>query len=88
MVKEEKHYYVYIIKCADDTLYTGMTNDIDKRLEAHSKGKGAKYTRGRGPFSLVYAKKYRTKSAALKAEMFIKSLSRRKKEEWIEKEKG
>ena len=47
--------YVYILRCRDESLYTGWTNDLEKRLEAHNSGKGAKYTRGRGPVTLVYS---------------------------------
>lgn len=70
-------YLVYILKCADDTLYIGSTNDIEKRLLAHNGGKnGARYTRGRGPVKLVYSKKLKTKSAALKREWALKKLTR------------
>ena len=51
---ENENWYVYILLCRDGTLYTGITNDIKKRMLAHEKGKGAKYTKGRGPFKLVY----------------------------------
>ena len=50
----EKRYWVYILRCADGTLYTGITNDVPRRLAAHNSGRGAKYTRGRGPVELVY----------------------------------
>lgn len=68
-------WQVYILKCADGTLYTGITNDMDKRLAEHNSGKGAKYTRGRGPVKLVYAKKYGGRSEATKAEIEIKKLT-------------
>ncbi len=67
---------VYILQCADGTLYTGITNDLKKRLTAHNNGTGAKYTRGRGPVKLLYKETRRTKSAALKREAVIKCLSR------------
>ena len=57
--------YVYILKCADDTFYTGWTNNIDLRIKAHNEGKGAKYTRGRTPVELVYYEVLPTKSEAL-----------------------
>ena len=66
----------YILSCADDTLYTGITNDLEKRLAAHNAGTAARYTRGRSPVSLVYTEACAHKSAALKREMKIKRLSR------------
>ncbi|MGO1469723.1 MAG: GIY-YIG nuclease family protein [Tissierella sp.] len=78
-------FYTYILKCSDNTLYTGFTNDIEKRLITHNKGIGAKYTRGRLPVKLVYKEKFNTKSEALKREHFIKKLSRKKKIELIKK---
>jgi putative endonuclease len=69
----------YILCCADDTLYTGITNDLGKRLAAHDAGTAARYTRGRGPVRLVFVEDCADKSAALKREMKIKSLSRAKK---------
>lgn len=75
--------YVYIVKCKDDSLYTGWTNDIDKRLEAHNSGKGSKYTRGRVPVVLVHLETFDTKGAAMKREHEIKQLSRSKKWELI-----
>lgn len=72
-------FYVYIVKCKDDTLYTGYTNDIDKRIETHNQGLGAKYTRGRIPVELVYCEKHPSKNDALKREYYIKSLAKSKK---------
>lgn len=66
----------YILSCADDTLYTGITNDLEKRLAAHNAGTAARYTRGRSPVSLVFTEACADKSAALKREMKIKRLSR------------
>ena len=57
--------YTYILKCKDETLYTGWTNDIEKRLEAHNAGKGAKYTRSRRPVELVYLEQFETKEEAM-----------------------
>lgn len=71
-----KSYYVYILKCSDNTLYTGYTTDIHRRLSEHNKGIGAKYTRGRTPCELLYYMNYNTKSEALKEEYRIKQLSR------------
>ena len=58
--------YTYILKCKDETLYTGWTNDIEKRLEAHNAGKGAKYTRSRRPVELVYLEQFETKEEAMR----------------------
>ncbi len=76
---------VYILRCSDQSFYTGWTNDINRRLTAHNKGAGAKYTRGRGPVELVYLEKLPDKSSALKREAFIKKLSRSQKEVLIAK---
>ena len=72
-------WFVYILRCGDGTLYTGMTDDVQKRLLAHAAGKGAKYTRGRGPLELVYTEQLPDKSAALRREIAIKKLPRQKK---------
>lgn len=70
-----KKYYTYILKCSDDTYYTGYTTDLKKRIETHNEKKGAKYTRGRTPVALVYYEEFETKSEALKREAQIKKLS-------------
>lgn len=70
---------VYILACGDGSLYTGITNDLEKRLAAHRAGTGARYTRGRGPLEIVYTEKKRNKSYALKREAAIKALSRAEK---------
>lgn len=72
-------YFVYILRCNDSTLYTGITDDLARRLAAHRTGKGAKYTRGRGPLELVYREACFDKSAALRREYEIKRLSRAEK---------
>ena len=69
-------WIVYILECADRSLYTGITNDLKRRLDAHAAGKGARYTKCRGPFLLRYSERRRTKGAALKREAAIKSLDR------------
>jgi len=69
----------YILRCADDTLYTGITNDLDKRLAAHNQGMAAKYTRARGPVTLELVEHFVGRSAALKREMTIKKLTRAEK---------
>ena len=73
----------YLLRCADDTLYCGITNDMEKRLAAHNAGEGAKYTRGRLPVSVVYSESCEDKSAALKREMKIKRMSRSAKQALI-----
>ena len=75
----QKKWFVYILRCGDGTLYTGITDDVEKRLAAHRAGKGAKYTRGRGPLELVYREECGDHSAALKREMEIKALPREDK---------
>ena len=75
----ERVWYLYILRCGDGSLYTGITTDVDKRLEAHQAGKGAKYTRGRGPLKLVYREACATHSDALKREIAVKALSRDQK---------
>lgn len=69
-------HYTYILQCSDGTLYTGYAVDVNKRLEAHNKGKGAKYTRGRTPVLLVYYEEFETQKAALQREHQIKKLDR------------
>lgn len=81
-------YYVYILKCRDKTLYTGSTNDLENRLKAHNTGKGAKYTRGRGPVEIVYQETCPDRSAALKREAKIKRYSREKKLDLIRSQYG
>ena len=77
-------HYTYILSCKDNTYYTGYTNDLDKRIKAHNEGKGAKYTKGRGPVELVYREEYEDKSLAMRREWEIKQLSRSEKEKLIE----
>jgi|TARA_B110001454_G_C12502622_1_gene343413 putative endonuclease len=72
-------WIVYILKCSDSSLYTGITNNIANRVRAHQNGKGAKYTRGRGPFKIIYQEQYATRSAASKRELEIKSLNHQEK---------
>ena len=72
-------WWVYLLRCADDTLYCGMTDDVERRCAAHNGGKGAKYTRGRGPVAVVYREACPDRPAALRREAAIKRLSRREK---------
>lgn len=77
-------YWLYILRCGDGSLYTGTTDDVERRLKAHREGKGAKYTRGRGPLEVVYREELSDKSAALKREWAVKRLSREEKLRLIE----
>ena len=77
------NWYVYILRCGDGSLYTGISDDVLRRLAAHRAGKGAKYTRGRGPLELVYTQALPDKSAALRREAEIKRLRREEKEKLI-----
>lgn len=79
----ENKWFVYLLRCRDDTLYCGITNDLEYRLEMHRSGKGAKYTRGRSPLELVYTEDCADKSAALKRELAIKAMNRQQKLELI-----
>ena len=72
-------WYVYILRCGDGTLYTGITDDVEKRLAAHRSGHGAKYTRGRGPLTLLYTEVQANRAAASRRECAIKALPRREK---------
>ena len=75
--------YTYILKCKDDSLYTGWTNDLKKRITSHNAGKGAKYTKARRPVELVYYDEFQTREEAMKREYAIKQLSRKEKEALI-----
>lgn len=79
----DKKWYLYILRCADGTLYTGITTDVEARLETHRSGKGAKYTRGRGPLELVYREECEDHSQALKRELAVKAMSREEKQKLI-----
>lgn len=77
--------YTYILRCQDDTLYTGWTTDLEKRVETHNLGKGAKYTRTRLPVELVYYEAFASKEEAMSREWHIKQLSRKDKLRLIQK---
>ena len=85
MTGEKEMHYTYILKCKDDTYYTGYTNDLEKRIKAHNEGKGAKYTKGRGPVELIHYEEYEEKAVAMRREWEIKQLSRVEKETLINK---
>lgn len=71
--------YVYIVECSDGTLYTGWTNNLEKRVKDHNEGKGAKYTKARRPVTLVYYEEFESKEEAMKREYAIKQMSRSEK---------
>ncbi len=72
-------WVVYILECKDKTLYTGITNNLERRIQQHESGQGAKYTKGRGPFRLVYTQECEGKNLALQRELQIKQLTRNEK---------
>ena len=78
-VDSNSNWVLYILRCSDQTLYTGITNNLENRLLAHQTGKGAKYTRGRAPLELLHTESFHSKSSAAKREAAIKKLSRVKK---------
>ena len=71
--------YIYIVKCSDGSLYTGWTNNLEKRIEDHKAGRGAKYTKARRPVILVYKEEFSTKQEAMRREWEIKQMSRKEK---------
>lgn len=75
----QKKWFVYLLRCGDGSLYCGTTDDVLRRLEVHRSGKGAKYTRGRGPLELVYSEECESYGAALRREYAIKQLPRQEK---------
>ncbi len=77
-------YYIYMLRCGDGTLYTGSTNDVERRVAVHQAGKGAKYTRARLPVTLAYQETHHDRSTALRREAAIKKLSRQEKLKLIE----
>lgn len=81
---DEKQNITYMLKCSDGTLYTGWTNNLEKRLKEHNAGQGAKYTRGRRPVKLVYTEIHDTKREAMQREAQIKKLTRKEKEALIQ----
>ena len=82
--KKENNHYIYIIECSDGSLYTGYTTDVERRVEEHNSGEGAKYTRGRGPVKLRHQEAFASRSLAQKREYQIKQLPRSQKEELLD----
>lgn len=80
---EISNHYFYVLECADSSYYAGYTNDLQKRLEAHNAGKGAKYTRARGPVRIIHCEEFATKPEAMKAEYAFKQLTKAKKIRYI-----
>ena len=76
----DRDHYVYVLECADGTLYTGYTTDVERRVAEHGAGEGAKYTRGRTPVEVVLTESFDSRSAAMRREHEVKALSRRAKE--------
>ena len=84
MRRDRDIWYVYMVRCSDETLYTGITKDLEKRIEAHNSGKdGARYTRSRRPVTLVYSEQVESKSAAARLEYQIKRLPLSKKKRLV-----
>ncbi|WP_256295866.1 GIY-YIG nuclease family protein [Haloarchaeobius salinus] len=77
-------HHVYVLRCADDTLYTGYTTDVERRVAEHDAGEGAKYTRGRTPVELVHVESYDDRGTAMSREYEIKQLSRHRKERLVD----
>ena len=80
---DDADHWVYVLRCADGTLYTGYTTDVERRVAEHDAGEGAKYTRGRTPVELVHAEPFESRSAALSREHAIKSLTRAEKQRLV-----
>jgi len=83
MKNEKNHWHTYMVRCHDHTLYTGIAKDLDKRLQDHNTGKGAKYTKGRRPVTLVYAEIFPSRAAAARREYELKNLTRVAKQKLI-----
>jgi predicted GIY-YIG superfamily endonuclease len=81
---DSQHWYVYIVRCADQTLYTGIAMDVEKRLAQHNRGKGAKYTRGRVPVELVFVEKMLGRGDALRREHQIKRMNLSQKQKLLQ----
>ncbi|MEG0449563.1 MAG: GIY-YIG nuclease family protein [Lysinibacillus sp.] len=82
MDKKSSHFF-YVLECVDESYYAGYTNDLEKRVATHNAGKGAKYTRARGPVTCIYFETYETKQEAMRAEYRFKQLNRMQKTKYI-----
>lgn len=76
-----EHWFVYVARCADGSIYTGIAKDVDARIAAHNAGKGARYTKGRGPLVVLAMRRCPSKGAALRLELAVKALSKDQKEQ-------
>lgn len=85
---ETNDHYFYVLTCRDGSYYGGYTNDLERRIKLHNEGKGAKYTRGRGPVKLTFYQRFDNKSEAMSAEYHFKRLTRKQKQEFLLKETG
>ncbi|MCF2666801.1 GIY-YIG nuclease family protein [Streptococcus alactolyticus] len=88
MPNDTKLAYLYVVECTDGTLYTGYTTDVDRRIQTHNKGKGAKYTRARLPVKLIYQESFESKQAAMSAESHFKRKTRQAKLDYIKQHKN
>jgi putative endonuclease len=84
----QEKWYFYLVRCSDDSLYSGICKDLEQRIDKHNQGTGAKYTRGRGPVELVYSEELDSHSLALKREYAVKRWSRTKKMALIDKKRS
>jgi predicted GIY-YIG superfamily endonuclease len=82
-----KKWLLYVLKCGDGTLYTGITNDLSRRVKQHNEGTASRYTRSRRPIKVIYQEPCRSKSSALKKEYAVKALTRKMKKEYIRRKK-
>ena len=86
--RKTKRAYMYVVKCADGTLYTGYTTDVERRINTHNAGKGAKYTKSRLPVKLIYQESFDSKEAAMSAESYFKQKTRQQKLDYINEHKA
>ncbi|TCD46673.1 GIY-YIG nuclease family protein [Streptococcus sp. X16XC17] len=85
MEKMETKAYLYVLECADGTLYTGYTTNVDRRVQTHNMGRGAKYTRARLPVTLLYQEEFASKQEAMSAEAYFKQKTRKQKLDYMKK---
>ena len=86
MEQKTKHYF-YVLECVDQSFYAGYTNDLEKRIEMHNRGKGAKYTRAKRPVKYIHHEAFSTKPEAMRAEYRFKQLTRKQKEQYLQDRK-
>lgn len=84
---ENNKYYLYVLECKDGSYYAGYTNNLERRIQMHNEGKGAKYTRAKRPVQLIYYECFATKQEAMRAEYYFKKLTRKEKEHYIHSER-